>query len=613
MKRHWLGLSALTVAASMAAPAYAEFSLTILHINDLHSRIEPITATDSNCNAEDDAAGKCFGGIARVKAAIDARRSALAADGKNVVTLDAGDQYQGSLFYTTYKGDEVVEFMNAIGFDAMAVGNHEFDDGPAGLLKLVDGLNFPIISGNTDVSGEPTLAGKLKGALVLTIGGEKIGIVSTLAEDTDETSSPGDGVTFLDAEDYLKSAVAGLEAAGVNKIIAVTHMGYARDQQIAAEVAGIDVIVGGHSHTLLSSTDEKALGPYPTLVKNPDGKDVPIVQAYAYSKYLGELAVVWDDAGNVVSASGAPILLDASVTPDATLVARIKEMGAPLEALKAKVVGSAAELINGDRNVCRVMECAMGNLVADAQLDRVADQGVTISIANSGGLRASIDAGEITMGEVLTVLPFSNTLATFRISGADIVASLENGASQIADVAGRFPQVAGLKYTFDSSKEVGSRISNVLVKEGDAWVPIDPTKVYGVVTNNYVRGGGDGYDLFAANAVDVYDFGPPLEQVVADYIAKLGGTYTPYTDGRITDASPAVPAEPAPAAEPSPAAAAPPAPADGAMSAPSTEPAKPAEGAMAAPNAMAADPVKPAEGAMAAPNAMAAEPVKPAN
>ncbi len=113
MKRHWLGLTALTVAAGMAAPAYAEFSLTILHINDLHSRIEPITATDSNCNAEDDAAGKCFGGIARVKAAIDARRSALTADGKNVITLDAGDQYQGSLFYTTYKGDEVVEFMNA--------------------------------------------------------------------------------------------------------------------------------------------------------------------------------------------------------------------------------------------------------------------------------------------------------------------------------------------------------------------------------------------------------------------------------------------------------------------------------------------------------------------
>jgi 5'-nucleotidase len=588
MKRYWLSLPILALAgAGFAAPAQAEFSLTILHINDLHSRIEPITGTDSLCSAEDDAAGECFGGIARVKSAIDARRSALGADGKNVITLDAGDQYQGSLFYTTYKGDETVEFMNAIGFDAMAVGNHEFDDGPEGLAKLVDGLEFPIISGNIDVANEPTLAGKLKGAVVLTVGGERIGIVSTLAEDTVETSSPGDGVVFFDAEDYLKSVVAALEEAGINKIIALTHMGYARDQQIAAEVPGIDVIVGGHSHTLLSNTDENALGPYPTMVTNPDGKDVPIVQAYAYSKYLGELNVTFDDEGNVTAAEGAPILLDASIVPDADLVARVAEMAAPLEEIKARVIGEAADLINGDRNVCRVQECSMGNLVADAQLDRVADQGVTISIANSGGLRASIDAGEITMGEVLTVLPFSNTLATFKISGADLVASLENGTSQIADVAGRFPQVAGLKYTFDASKDAGSRVSDVLVMEGDAWVPIDPAATYGVVTNNYVRGGGDGYELFATNAVDAYDFGPPLEEVVAEYIAKLGGSYSPYTDGRITDATPAAPAEPEPAADAM-------APAADAM-APAADATAPAADAMAP----AADAMAPAADAVA--------------
>ena len=181
----------------------------------------------------------------------------------------------------------------------------------------------------------------------------------------------------------------------------------------------------------------------------------------------------------------------------------------------------------------------MGNLVADAMLDRVSDQGVTIAIQNGGGLRSSIDAGEITMGEVLTVLPFSNTLATFQLTGADIVASLENGLSQIEDGAGRFPQVAGLQYTFDKSQPSGARIvGDVLVADGDEWVPIDPAATYGVVTNNYMRTGGDGYALFDSNAVNPYDFGPPLEQVVADYIAKLGGTYTPYTDGRITDASP---------------------------------------------------------------------------
>ncbi len=230
----------------------------------------------------------------------------------------------------------------------------------------------------------------------------------------------------------------------------------------------------------------------------------------------------------------------------------------------------------------------MGNLVADAMLDRVAGQGVTISIQNGGGVRASIDAGEITMGEVLTVLPFSNTLATFKINGAGVVAALENGLSQIEDIAGRFPQVAGLKYTFDKTKPVGSRlVGDVLVADGDNWVPIDPAKEYGVVTNNYVRGGGDGYEIFATDSTEAYDFGPPLEDVLADFIAKQGGTYTPYTDGRITDASPAEAAPAAPAAETpaAPAAETPPAPAPETPAAPAAEtPAAPAEApAMEAP------------------------------
>jgi 5'-nucleotidase len=232
------------------------------------------------------------------------------------------------------------------------------------------------------------------------------------------------------------------------------------------------------------------------------------------------------------------------------------------------VIGTASAPIEGSREVCRVMECSMGNLVADAMLDRVKDQGIQIAIQNGGGLRASIDAGEITMGEALTVLPFSNTLATFQLKGADIVASLENGLSQIEEGGGRFPQVAGLKYTFDETKPAGQRlVGDVQVQEGDAWVPLDPEKVYGVVTNNFMRTGGDGYALFASNGMEAYDFGPPLERVLADFIAEQGGDYTPYVDGRITDASPAAPAaEEAPAEAP---AAEPAAPA----TAPATEPA----------------------------------------
>lgn len=549
MTKLLLGASALALTVGFSGAAYADFSLTILHINDFHSRFESITSSASNCNAEGEAAGECFGGIARLKTAIDAERDAAVAAGSNIVLFSAGDEFQGSLFYTRYKSEIVSDFMNDMGFDVVATGNHEFDDGPEEFARFIANAKFPIIGGNFDTSADPELKGLPKGVIVLNIAGDRVAVVGALAEDTPEIASPGPNVSFESITDYVSGAVGALEEAGIDKIVVLSHIGYEIDQQLAAAVPGIDVIVGGHSHTYLSSTDDTAAGPYPTLVASPDGVEVPIVQAGEYGKYLGDITITWDDAGKVVSAEGAPILLDASVTPDQGFLDRVAELATPLEELKAQVVGDATEAIVGDRNVCRVEECSMGNLVADAQLDRVKDQGITISIANSGGLRASIDAGEITMGEVLTVLPFSNTLATFQLGGADLLASLENGLSQIEEIAGRFPQVAGLKYTFDKSQPAGSRlVGDVLVADGGNWVPVDPTATYGIVTNNYVRGGGDGYGLFASNATNVYDFGPPLEQVVADYIAKLGGSYAPYTDGRITDASPVE--EPALAEEP---------------------------------------------------------------
>ena len=176
----------------------------------------------------------------------------------------------------------------------------------------------------------------------------------------------------------------------------------------------------------------------------------------------------------------------------------------------------------------------MGNLVADAMLDRVKDQGVSIAIANSGGIRTSIDAGDVTMGEVLGVLPFQNTLSTFQISGAGMIAALENGVSQVEEVKGRFPQVAGIKFTWDSSIAPNEgRIIEVMVADGDGWTAIDPAKIYGVVTNNYVRGGGDGYKMFATDGMNAYDFGPDLADVMAEFMAAQGG-YTAYLDGRIT-------------------------------------------------------------------------------
>ncbi|MBM2574682.1 5'-nucleotidase C-terminal domain-containing protein [Jannaschia sp. Os4] len=508
-------------AGTAAADGHAAYTLHILHYNDTHSRIEPINRFDSTCSAEDDAAGECFGGSARLKAAIDMKREELA--GENVIVLDAGDQLQGSLMFTTYNGDAEAEMVNAIAPDVMAVGNHEFNKGDENLARVIDLLEMPVVSGNLDLTGNNVLGGKIEDTLVLEVGGERIGIVSALATDTAETSSPSDQVVFMDEAESLAQDVATLTDDGVNKIIALTHVGFPADQRIAgAGIDGLDVIVGGHSHTVFSNTEEGAEA-YPTM----EG-DVPIVQAGAYTKYLGHLTVSFDADGNVIDATGDTMLLDASVEPDAELAARVAELAAPIQEMQQEVVGQSAGFIEGDRSVCRVMECPMGNLVADAMLDRVKDQGVTIAIQNGGGLRASIDEGDITMGEIVTVLPFQNTLATFELTGAEVIEALENGVSEVEEGAGRFPQVSGITYKADLTAEPGSRITSVMIDGAE----IDPEATYGVVSNNYMRGGGDGYSVFEG-ARNAYDYGPGLEQVVIDYIAAQGGAYAPYTDGRI--------------------------------------------------------------------------------
>ncbi len=169
----------------------------------------------------------------------------------------------------------------------------------------------------------------------------------------------------------------------------------------------------------------------------------------------------------------------------------------------------------------------MGDLIADAMLARVKDQGIQVAVQKGGGIRASIDQGDVTLGEVLIVLPFQNTLSTFQVSGETIVSALENGVSQHEDGAGRFPQVAGMTYVFDVSQPAGSRVSDVMV-DGS---PIEMDKVYGVVSNNYVRNGGDGYKMFRG-AMNAYDYGPDLADVMAEFLAARG-PFKPYVDGRI--------------------------------------------------------------------------------
>ncbi len=518
----------LALALSAAAQEGESFSLTILHTNDEHAYHEP------NGNGD--------GGVARLASVVKQVR----AEQENVLLLDAGDRFTGTLFHTVHVGEDQITLMNALGYDAMTLGNHEFDghkNDPNILENFVNGLVFPVVSANVDLSAYPNTAEKVLPYVILDVNGAEIGIIGLTTATTVTSSTPAADVVFDgDYAAVTQAVVDELTAAGINKIILITHLGVTDDFAFITQVSGVDVVVGGHSHTLLANAYTAAEGEYPIEFSGADGNPIVYVQAGQYGQYVGLLEVTFNAEGVLEDWGGDAIFLSKYITPDPEIEGIVNELKAPVDELRNTSIGATTDVfLTGDRSVCRIEECNLGNLIADAMR---AESGAQISIMNGGGIRADIEPGEITLGEVLTVHPFGNTISTFQASGADIIAALENGVSGIRlgddgkvtrqGGAGRFPQVSGLRYSFDPNLEPGSRIVSVEVLGADGeYSPIDPEAIYSVVTNNFIRTGGDGYSMFAENAINPYDFGRPDYEVTRDYMVA-NSPITIGVEGRIT-------------------------------------------------------------------------------
>ncbi|HZH28993.1 MAG TPA: 5'-nucleotidase C-terminal domain-containing protein [Azospirillaceae bacterium] len=534
-----LRAGAAVIALGAAAPAFAQdYTLSIIHTNDVHSRVDQVTAQGSFCTPKDAQENKCFGGYPRLIGKIRELRQAQ----PNPLVLDAGDVFQGSLFYTLLKSDAVKPFVEMAGYHAMTIGNHEFDDGPAELAKFLDGLKTPVVTSNIDTSREPRLQNKWNAYRVVEIGGQRIGIIGLTTSETTISSSPGPTVSFGDHAEALRRNVRELQGQGVNKIIALTHVGTAVDRELAKQVDGIDVYVGGHSHSLLhNGEDRRKEGPYPIVERTPSGAPALVVQSYYAGIFLGNLQVTFDKDGVPAKWQGDTILMDSKVPQDAQAQELVQKMAGPLAELRARQIGTAAVALDGDRVACRHGECTMGNLIADAMLAAAKEQGAQIAIQNGGGIRTSIPQGQISFGQVLEVLPFSNALATFKLTGSEVVEALENGVGRAENPqnegTGRFPQVAGLRFTWDASKPTGQRIDKVEVRQANGtFAPLDRNATYTVVTNDFMRKGGDGYAVFRDKGRNAYDAGPNLEDVLAAYIRQTG-TVEPRIEGRITRAN----------------------------------------------------------------------------
>ncbi len=494
--------------------AQGGFTLTLAHTNDTHAHLEPMELTLSGKKVR-------VGGVAQRVAFFDRLR----AQRRNVLILDAGDVFQGTLYFNQYRGLADRYFMHRMLYRVMTLGNHEFNLGPGHLAEFLKGAKFKVVSANVDISREPRLQGLLAPYAVLQVGGEKVGLVGLTTPDTREISNPGPTVAFLDPYESAQKAVYELLAKGVNKIVVLSHLGYGEDLKLARRLVGAQVIVGGHSHTLLGSFPHPELrpaGPYPTVVKNPEGKDVLVVQAWEWGKVVGLLEVTFAPTGELLAYKGEALLMTPEVAPEDFFAKEaLLAYAQPVMALMGQVIAEAKVDLVGERAIVRKRESNLGNLIADGMVWKTKGAGVQIALQNGGGIRASIPKGPITVGKVYEVLPFGNTLVVMDLKGKEILAALENGVSQWEQGAGRFLQVSGLRYAFDLARPAGSRVVRVEVKTEKGFAPLDLEATYRVVVNSFIANGGDGFTVLKEAQGYRVDTGFSDAESFMDYLKEL--------------------------------------------------------------------------------------------
>ena len=511
-----------------------EFNLTLLHTNDVHARLLPINDFDQTCNESEIKQNKCFGGVARRFTKIQEIRK----EKKNVLLVDAGDQFQGTLFYTRYKNEEAKQFMNRLNYAAMTLGNHEFDDGPTNLGRFIKGVHFPVLSANVDVSQEPSLAGLVKPYTVVSVGGEQIGIVGCTTEETSRISSPGFKVQFLPIEASLQKVVDELHQKGINRIVLLSHSGFMRDIEIAKKVSGIDVIVAGHSNTFLSNTSPKAEGPYPFVVSTPGGNPILIVSAYAYGKYLGYLNVTFNEAGRIIAYNGEPILLDRSVLENLEIKKEVQALEVPLDKMRREVISKLPVNLEGGSLHCRHQECALGDVLSDAIFEVAKPYGVQAAIMNGGGIRTGLTKGPVTRWQILDAVPFLNEIAVFNISGKDlwdlVEFSVKQSDNMVNEGAARFLQVSGLRYVWSPKKTQAPWVRSIQILSAEGtYEPVLPSKVYRLATNRFMLIGGDGYEILVKKTTGVEILSETLDEALINYMQSKKSNKYQNLGGRI--------------------------------------------------------------------------------
>jgi 5'-nucleotidase/UDP-sugar diphosphatase len=556
----FLGMLFLALAVACSGSRSSSFTLSIVHLNDTHSHLEPL-AVNRTINGVKTTAQ--LGGFARIKTALDGMRRVH----PDLLLLHGGDAVQGTLYFALFNGTVDYDFLNMLGVDAMTFGNHEFDRGTGPIAGWINRSRFPWLSANIDFSGEPTIAPLVKPYLIREINGEKVAIIGVTTETTPQSTLDVGKAVFNDAVVSARQQASALTALGINKIILLSHLGYPQDKALAAQVSGLDIIVGGHSHSLLGDAGRLTIiglapeGPYPTKLTAPDGKPVLVLQAWQWGHVLGKVHVRFTPDGEVAGYSagitipvGEQFLQNnAPVPPDSDVYRGIMHV---LEGSgAARIIPEDPEALNqlapyarqvaayrsvtvatATDDIVRGFNSGPGPLVADSMLAAV--PGARVALLNNGGIRKDLLAGMISVGDVLEVMPFGNTLALVDLTGAELQTALEEGIDFLLQ---KYPEqnppampcLAGASFSVRPAAAKGTRISALAVKDHDgAYQPVNSGAVYRTVVNAFMAGGGDGFAT-VKNASDFRsDTGIIDSDAFRDYLKSLGSVSNP-TEQRI--------------------------------------------------------------------------------
>lgn len=503
-------------------------------------RFEETNLQSGSCDSETQ---ECIGGYARIVSKLKELKETK--KDLNPIYLNAGDNFQGTLWYNFGRWNVTNQFLNMYPADVQTIGNHEFDHDIEGVVPYLKNTLTPTVIANVDDSDETTFQSTYNKSIVIERSGRKIGVIGVILSTTNNIAKTGN-LRFTRESDAVRAEATKLKSDGVNIIIVLSHCGIDVDRSIATYGGpDIDIIVGGHSHSFLWSgsdwpSSDKPVGNYPIIVNQTEGHRVLIVQASAYTKYLGDITLYFDDEGIIQNYEGKPHFMAASVPQDEEVVAAIQPWKVEIDKSGKEVMGTIN--YEASSRSCYVQECLMGTLQAESMLYSIMDWETedgtwayaTMSFTNPGGVRGTLAKGKITYNDLVTTTPFENTVEVFEVQGKYIREMLESSVRRSGlDIL----QMAGVKVVFKLSNPSFQRVVSVDVLcrfcSVPKYEPLEDETWYRIVINGFLLVNGDNFKMLRDNLRSKKIVGVDLE-ALKNYVQKNSPITSTSPYGRIS-------------------------------------------------------------------------------